>query len=44
MMEGNLLTAVVPLLADGENELDQSLHLEWEECYKAEDIQNFLSK
>ena len=43
MVEVNPLITVEPLLADGEDELDQSLRLEWEECYKAEDIQNFLS-
>ena len=44
MEEGNPLTAIEPLLAEGEDGLDQSLHVEWEESYKAENIQCFLSK
>lgn len=44
MMEGNPFTTIEPLLAEGEDGLDQSLRVEWEECWKAEDIQNFLSK
>ena len=44
MMEGNPFTTIEPLLAEGEDGLDQSLRVEWEECWKAEDIHNFLSK
>ena len=43
MVEGNPLTTIEPLSAEGEDELDQSLRVEWEESYKAEGIHNFLS-
>ena len=43
MDEGNPLARVEPLLAEGEDELEQSLRVEWEECYKAENIHDFLS-
>ena len=42
--DGNPFTAIEPLLAEGEDGLDQSLRVEWEEGYKAENIRNFLSK
>ena len=43
MVEGNPLTTIEPLSAEGEDELDQSLRVEWEESYKGEGIHNFLS-
>ena len=44
MEEGNPLNAIEPLLVEGEDGLDQSLRVEWEESCKAENIQRFLSK
>ena len=44
MEEGNPLTTIEPLLAEGEGGLDQNLRVEWEESYKAEGLENFLSK
>ena len=44
MEEGNPLTTIEPLLAEGEGGLCQSLRVEWEEGYRAENIQCFLSK
>ena len=41
---GNLLAMIEPLLAEGKDGLDQSVSVEWEESYKAEDIQNILSR
>ena len=43
MEEGNPLATIQPLLAGGGDGLDESLRAEWEECYKAEGIQSFLS-
>ena len=42
MMEGNPLTTIEPLLVE-EDGLDESLRVEWEESYKAEDVHNSLS-
>ena len=44
MMEGNPLTAIEPLCAEGGGGLDRSLRVGWEKCYGAEGIQNLLSK
>jgi len=43
MEEGNPLTTIEPLLAEGEGELGEELRAEWEKHYEAEGIQNLLS-
>ena len=43
VMGGNPLTTIEPLLAEGEDELNRDLRVEWEESCKAENIQGFLS-
>ena len=44
VMGGNPLTTIEPLLAEGEDELNQNLHVELEESNKAKNIQGFLSR
>ena len=44
MEEGNPLTTIEQIVAAGEDGLDQRLHAKWRKYYKAEGIQNFLSK
>ena len=43
MEEGNPLATIQPLLVEDGDGLDESLRAEWEERYKAEGIQCFLS-
>ena len=43
MDQGNPLMVIEPLLAQGEDELEQSLRVEWEEGYKLQNIQDLLS-
>jgi len=44
MGAGNPLTTIRLLVAEGGDGLNQELCAEWEKCYDAEGIQNFLSK
>ena len=44
MEEGKPLTAIEPLIAEGEGWLGRELRMEWAEHYEAEGIQNFLSE
>ena len=41
--QGNPLMVIEPLLAEGEDELEQSLRVEWEEGYRLQNIQDLLS-
>ena len=43
MVEGNPLTAIEPLSEDGGDGLDESLRVEWEECYNSEGMPDLLS-
>ena len=42
MDQGNPLAAIEPLPVGFSGELDQSLRVKWEECYKAEGMQKYL--
>ena len=44
MEEGNAFATIELLLPGVEDGLDRELRAQWEKCYKAEGIQNFLSK
>jgi len=44
MEEGNPLATVEQLVLEGDDELNQRLRAKWKKHYKAEGIQNFLSK